>query len=141
MDKSTTSAEQPTTDAARLEALARLAFGPAHSYTRLEHELPLRTQGGLRVGGALLYDDYDVIEACIWLTDDGYVVDDAGEGNWRATLHNEDLRSDPSRIAEAAAAWGVDVDDDVLSAPCSEAELVDTAYRVMLASRAVQRRD
>ena len=129
-----------TTDAAQLETLARLAFGPAHSYTRLDAAPPYRIRGGLRVGGALLYDDYDVVEVYIWLTDDGYVVDDAGEGDWRATLHNEHLLHDPNLIIDAAAAWNVTHEDEVLTARCSEAELVDTAYRVMLASRAVQRR-
>ena len=125
----------------RLEAMVREAFGPAHAFRALPPDQH-RDEPVVLVGGALLYDDNDVIEASVTADGNTYRLDDCGEGAWRRMLGRVD-EPDESRVktcAEIAERWGVAFKQDSMAARCEASGLVATAYRVMLASREIARR-
>ena len=125
----------------RLEAMAREAFGPAHAFRTLSPDQH-RDEPVVLVGGALLYDDNDVIEASVTFDGNTYRLDDCGEGVWQRMLGRVD-EPDESRVkacTEIAERWGVAFKQDSMAARCEASDLVATAYRVMLASREIARR-
>ena len=118
------------------EALLRDLFGPGHSFRSLPAEEPFRPFPVVMVGGALLYPNNDVIEAIVSPHEHGFSVGDGSDG-WFLAQTRRAPALDPERAAAIATAWGVDFDTDSILADCTEHDLVATAYRVMLASRAL----
>ena len=126
--------EAPAHGATTLTDHLRDIFGPGHHCELLPDENPEEPWPVAVVTGPLLHHDGALVTVCIAPAHDGFALDDCGDGASRHASPGIIASPDCEHGPAVAAAWDVAFAKGALRAHCAADAVVDTAYRIMMAS-------